>query len=947
MKKCLPWLLIAVLPMAMLYPLWTDPVSAGEDDVMFFYPARVMVGQALRAGQWPLTDPLEGTGAPLMADPQSAVLHPATWLFAVLEAPLAYSLSIFIAFALAGAGAYLYLRTLALAPTASLFGAVAFMFCGFMVGHRVHLSMIMTAAMLGWMLWCIEQAGPRPLRAALVGAPVIFLAIAAGHWPTLVQMMLVCGAYFLLRARPFIRAATALLAAGVMAILAAAPQIAQTLAVARQSTRTGIGYLTFGENSFFPLSAVMEFFPLIFGTRTPNGLYSQPWWGPWHLCETLGYVGLATLVLAGASVWKLYRKSSPLAAAHATANRLVRVWTWIGLGAAVWMLGYYLPTYRLVHMVPGLSLVRCPSRMLLAVDMALATLAAVAVNHVCAARIRRGASVSPVSPTSVQAVGEAQKSMGETPMPHNKSMGETPMPHNKSMGETPMPQGNTGKMPVLLMGETPMLRAIRRGATWVLPAVMLGVLAVLAGLTFAMRLWMPQRPDGMAFMVGWADEAGKSLQPGSPAIWVPLALTVLTILVVRAWLLLPQRRQPLLVALLLADLFFITAFVDVPGGSKAPTEPPAAVWLREHGDLGGYRIWSLASGYADRPAELLRPRWGQLYGFATINSYGPLKSPVPSHVFGFGPTGETPAWRELLDDNYLLSAYGVKYILAADPTFRRHVESVTVAPATGVAKPQAEIPGDNWQLDRARQEGGVLTLECSKWAPVPQIAQAVQDVPSGKGTYRLSFDARAPSGGAANVLGAELSDRRTMTVPAEQIGADWRHFEATLENCTDILPMQGGGEHDWDARAALRLYSMSERPIEVRNISLRAGERSRPVSWAGSPLKPGEAVYRLVTEVASLTGGHPPVAIYENRFCRDAGKIRLVDAGEAEVEAFRHGRGVIDADGNMLLPRLGPPSGGEMTSSAARGPAAGAVLWVAMAFSAIIKKWRTVKQKKP
>ncbi len=153
----LPLLLVLAGPPLMLYTLWVNPLSAGEDDLVYIYPLRVMVGQALQQGRWPLANPLEATGSVLMADPQSAVMFPPTWLFAILDGKLAYSLSVFLAFSVAGGGAYLYLRSLDLARPAAAFGGIAFMFCGFMVGHRVHLPMIQTAGFFPWGLWGIER----------------------------------------------------------------------------------------------------------------------------------------------------------------------------------------------------------------------------------------------------------------------------------------------------------------------------------------------------------------------------------------------------------------------------------------------------------------------------------------------------------------------------------------------------------------------------------------------------------------------------------------------------------------------------------------------------------------------------------------------------------------------------------------------------------------------
>ena len=144
------------LPMLFLCPLWTQPTCAGEDDLVAYYPMRAMVARELWAGRWPGWNRFEAAGVPMFADPQYAVLHPSTLLFVALPDKLAYSLSVFLAFSVAGGGAWLYLRRIGLAAPAAWFGAIAFMFCGFMVGHRVHLGIIQAAAMLPWGLWALE-----------------------------------------------------------------------------------------------------------------------------------------------------------------------------------------------------------------------------------------------------------------------------------------------------------------------------------------------------------------------------------------------------------------------------------------------------------------------------------------------------------------------------------------------------------------------------------------------------------------------------------------------------------------------------------------------------------------------------------------------------------------------------------------------------------------------
>ena len=306
---------------------------------------------------------------------------------------------------------------------------------------------------------------------------VLYLAITSGHWPALVHMSLVWGVYFLLRARPFGRSLALAVAAGGLALLLAAPQLQASFDLIDQATRQRLGYALAGENSFFPPAAVLGFFPFLMGSRTPS-LFRQTWWGPGHLCEVLGYVGLVTLVLATASFACLRRKaSSPL-------TPVVRTWTWLVVGAALFMLGYYLPTYRLVHALPVLGVVRCPSRMVLAVDLGLATLAAVAVHVVMSS-----------AATEDRLVGLRRIALAPR---HRVAAGHDAPPagpvRGRSRGRCPRPGQSAFPWP----------------------------------------------------MEGGTNDVLEALTPTNPAVWVPLALCALTVLAVRVWLRRPRAAVVLL-----------------------------------------------------------------------------------------------------------------------------------------------------------------------------------------------------------------------------------------------------------------------------------------------------------------------------------------------------------------------------------------------------------------
>jgi hypothetical protein len=886
--------------MVMLYTLWGNPLSAGEDDVVYYYPLRVMVAEHLKAGELPLYNPREATGMPLMADPQTAVMHPATWLFVVLPPKLAYSLSIFAAFSLAGGGAYLYLRRLGLVRAAALFGAIAFMFCGFMVGHRVHLSMIQAAAMLPWGLWCIEglrrrnnndlatetqrtqsrkknsndeetsSSFLRDLRvlrgssrflSAVCLVPVVFLTIAAGHWPTLIHMALVWTVYGLIRVRPLLPGLALGAAAVALAAIMAWPQVHITSQLLAEVTRNKIGYATAGENSFLPTSAVLDLMPFFMGTRNPN-FFSQPWWGSWHLCEMLGYVGLVTLALALGAMWRLYRKgtrqeaigtrqtdvsslvpsayclvpSSSLVPSAQCLVPVVRCWTWITIGAGIFMLGYYLPTYKLLYMLPVMGVVRCPARMVLAVDLGLAVLAAVAIHCVLVApmddRVRR------------------------------------------------------------------LRRTVIVLAVVVLPLTM-----------FAMvRFWqmagdwlLKDYPNKFPFLPfdGGAKAAIQAASIANPAVYIPaimMAITAIVLVVWLRWKANPQsaalplqssivncnlsiRIGAILILLLLADLFWITRFVDVPAGRIGPgvETSPAAAWLRQHDpDVSSYRVWGLSKSYHDRPDELLLPKTCEAMGFSTIANYGPFQSPAQVQLFGFRPWGECHDWASLIKNNYLLSLYGVKYILAVrENNFPSVYSSVIEGAFVGISIQGNNLLGDRWQTEQTKwaERMGVTAQVRGKGADqtitlkTPFMfwpSQAWQESKvkvndySDRG-YMISLDARAQEGGAAGFLRVEILNGGSrpvgLTVEAEQIGPEWRHFEGPA-------PIRF-----FDDSFTFRLVTLSERAIDVRNVSFAPLLRRRPLNLSGS-LTGGENVYRKLVELPAVNPGDPPVAIYENRLWR-------------------------------------------------------------------------------
>ncbi len=703
------WLLLG--PMFMLWPLWQMPTAAGEDDLIYYFPLRVLVGKSLAAHQWPTWNPYEQCGAPLAADPQAAVQYPPTWLFCLLPPKTAYSLNVFIAFALAGLGVYLYLRRLGLSLLAAVFGATVFQYCGFMIGHRVHLSMICTAAMLGWGLWAIERMQARPRGSVFVFAGIVYLALASGHWPIFIFTAICWLAYLLVRGRPLAVSLGAAAGGAAMAVFAMSPQIISTLQLMAASTRQHVGFALAGENSFPPTNIILAFFPLIMGCRTPNKWVEYAWWGPWHLCETLGYVGLITLVLACCAAWRLWRKDS-----GGRWSGLVKLWTIFGLAAFVLMLGYYFPpVFALVHKLPVLGVIRAPARWLEVLDLSLAVLAAIGLEVL-------------IHPSPLEGEGGTKcrvRGVGlEEPSP-------LPLSRKRERGEEAPP------------GELRMAQSLRRGVLVFLPMVMISLIGLTALLTAIFQRYYPDK-FGQPF-VGGPAQVWRSLRPDNTAFWMPLALLAITCGVMVLFLRNPRRRGVMILAMAIFDLLIVTRAVDMPAVATRAADPANSLmadFLK--GDAGGepFRVLHLTNDYFVQPVMSLAPKTSAVFGVENLAGYGPFQTGEYAHLFGLRIFGYTRDWAWLVRRNYLLSLYNVRYILCQEQ-FRSVVESVVIPdPGEQAISESENLLGDKWRLERASQIGQSFVFDK---AYLLWPATAAQDVwPSPGQVYRIELSARRP-----------------------------------------------------------------------------------------------------------------------------------------------------------------------------------------------------------
>src|SRR5215213_6676347 len=144
-------------------------VLGGYDAFVYFYPLRSYIAETLGQGRLPLWSPYLFAGTPYLANPQTSVFYPGTWLFAVVETPRAYALNFLAHVWIVGIGFYAFARvTLGLGRVAGLLGGAAFAFSGFMNGQAGHINQFSAVAWLpavALALDCAIRTG-RPLAVA-------------------------------------------------------------------------------------------------------------------------------------------------------------------------------------------------------------------------------------------------------------------------------------------------------------------------------------------------------------------------------------------------------------------------------------------------------------------------------------------------------------------------------------------------------------------------------------------------------------------------------------------------------------------------------------------------------------------------------------------------------------------------------------------------------------
>lgn len=359
---------------------WTQPASVRPvngllgDQVQQLYPWRVLAHEQLSRGTFPLWNPSGGGGTPLFANGQSALLFPVNLAVLWLPPDLAATVAELVKPALAAIGTALFLRALGVGAAGCVLAGVAWAFSGPMVTWLgwPHTNALLMVPYLFWTTTRWLQSGrwrwwigvavalavqlfgghPETTAHGLVGLGIFVVAwviadVVAGVRSEDVRRQsstalpiapLRRGYTFARQVRATMLRGMGWIAAVAAGVALAAVQVVPVLATISESVtaaeRSGKGLAALVLDRETLLTWVV---PNFFGSPLAQTI------GPLNYLnynETMGYVGLVTLVLAAASsLWPGRRGWAGLA-----------LLTLVAVG-----LTYGLPLLTELRRLPGLS----------------------------------------------------------------------------------------------------------------------------------------------------------------------------------------------------------------------------------------------------------------------------------------------------------------------------------------------------------------------------------------------------------------------------------------------------------------------------------------------------------------------------------------------------------------------------------------------------------------
>ncbi len=160
------------------------------DLVTSFYPYRTLAARIARQWTLPLWNPNMLSGAPFLANTQSALFYPPNFLYYVLPVPVAWAAGFLLRRVLAVVFTFMFVRRIGGSGTGALVAGLVFGFCGFLTAWQGQ-SMSDAATWLPLVCYSVVRLRSEPTgRSAAIAAMAFAMPVLAGHPETALHVSL-------------------------------------------------------------------------------------------------------------------------------------------------------------------------------------------------------------------------------------------------------------------------------------------------------------------------------------------------------------------------------------------------------------------------------------------------------------------------------------------------------------------------------------------------------------------------------------------------------------------------------------------------------------------------------------------------------------------------------------------------------------------------------------
>lgn len=272
-----------------------NPITS--DAISFIYPMRMAGIELLKNGHWPLWNPYLLSGTPLLANFQSAPFSPTNIFYFAFDHLTAWSVQIIVQHVLAAGFVYLLLRSWNISQLSAVFGGVVYAFTGFNLLWSQWNAHTLTASFIPLLLLFADKFLKGGNFMWVIGLSfVVGLQFLSGYPQIIIYTSLALFCVWIFRFQTSKEFIFRTLALGLFAALG--------IGIAALQILPGYELITFSQRAREAIPIKWVFLDwreiILFVAPDYYGNHAtQNYWGHKNYLSTLGFVGVANLILAG------------------------------------------------------------------------------------------------------------------------------------------------------------------------------------------------------------------------------------------------------------------------------------------------------------------------------------------------------------------------------------------------------------------------------------------------------------------------------------------------------------------------------------------------------------------------------------------------------------------------------------------------------------------------